>query len=75
MIKEGLKVSGASAVVLIVALLLRNYINYSVNFIVLLVHFTMVIILLSITYLVTAYLLHSAGLKIFAHYAKKFLNK
>jgi len=75
LIKEGLKVVGASVVILIVALLLRNYINSSLTFIVLLVRFTMVTILLSITYLVTAYLLHSAGLKIFAHYAKKFLNK
>ncbi len=75
LIKEGLKVVGASAVMLVIALLLRNYISYSPNFIILLTHFTEIVVVLVIVYLICAYLLKSAGLNIFVKYLWKFLMK
>ncbi len=75
LIKEGLKVAGASAAVLVIALLLGNYINYSTTFISLLFHFTVVIIALTIIYLTSAYLLRSTGLNIFVKYSKKLFKK
>ena len=75
LIKEGLKVVGASTVILVIALFLRNYIDYSPNFIILFVHFTIVIVALTIIYLISAYLLKSAGLNIFIKYSKKLVKK
>ena len=75
LIKEGLKIVSASTIILIIALFLRNYIDYSPNFIILFVRFTIVIVALTIIYLISAYLLKSAGLNIFVRYSKELFKK
>ena len=75
LIKEGLKVVSASIVSLVIALLLRNYINYSSSFIILLARFTIVITVLIIVYLISAYLFKSTGYNVFVIHLRKFIKK
>jgi putative peptidoglycan lipid II flippase len=75
LIKEGLKVVLSSIVTLTIALLFKNYINVSPNFVVLLARFTLVALILAVVYLFSAYLLRSYGFNIFVQYSKKYLKK
>ena len=75
LIKESLKIIGASAVILVIALLLRDYINNSQTFVTLLARFTVVVMLLAIVYLIFTYLLRSSGFDVFANHAKVLLKK
>ncbi len=73
--KEGLKIICASAMMLFVALLFKKFINYSQTFVVLLFRFTVVVILLVASYLISAYLLKSSGLSIFVKYLRRMFRK
>ena len=75
LLKEGLKIFFASALILVIALFLKSFIVYSSDFINLLIHFTITILLLAGAYLFSLYLLHSAGLVTFVRYTKNFLSK
>jgi putative peptidoglycan lipid II flippase len=75
LIKEGLKVILSSIVILVIALLLKNYVNIAPNFIILLARFTLVALILAIVYLFSSYLLHSSSLNIIVQHSKKYLKK
>ena len=75
LIKEGLKIICASLVILIIALLLRNYINRSQTFVTLLTRFTVVVMLLTVVYLIFAYLLRSSGFDVFTNHTKVLLKR